>query len=96
MFRDRKPTERRPHKGPVKNQEKIADKGISAELLNIHTIKPLDEEAILASVAKTGCIVTAEEHQINGGLGESIAGVLARKNPKPIKNGALESHSLEY
>ena len=65
--------------------DQLADKGISAELLNIHTIKPLDEEAILASVAKTGCIVTAEEHQINGGLGESIAGVLARKNPKPIE-----------
>ena len=69
--------------------DQLADKGISAELLNIHTIKPLDEEAILASVAKTGCIVTAEEHQINGGLGESIAGVLARKNPKPIEMVAV-------
>ena len=47
----------------------LAEKGISAEIINIHTIKPLDEEAILKSVAKTGCIVSAEEHQIAGGLG---------------------------
>jgi len=61
----------------------LAEKGISAEIINIHTIKPLDEEAILKSVAKTGCIVTAEEHQIAGGLGESIAQVLSRNNPVP-------------
>lgn len=57
--------------------------GISAEVVNVHTIKPLDEETILDSVSKTGCIVSAEEHQIFGGLGESIAGVLSRKLPKP-------------
>jgi len=61
----------------------LAEKGISAEIINIHTIKPLDEEAILKSVAKTGCVVTAEEHQIAGGLGESIAQVLSRNNPVP-------------
>ena len=61
----------------------LAEKGISAEIINIHTIKPLDEDAILKSVAKTGCIVTAEEHQIAGGLGESIAQVLSRNNPVP-------------
>ena len=61
----------------------LAEKGISAEVINIHTIKPLDEEAILKSVAKTGCIVSAEEHQIAGGLGESIAQVLSRNNPLP-------------
>ena len=61
----------------------LAEKGISAEIINIHTIKPLDEEAILKSVAKTGCIVSAEEHQIAGGLGESIAQVLSRNNPLP-------------
>ena len=61
----------------------LAEKGISAEVINIHTIKPLDEEAILKSVAKTGCIVSAEEHQIAGGLGESIAQVLSRNNPSP-------------
>ena len=61
----------------------LAEKGISAEIINIHTIKPLDEEAILKSVTKTGCIVSAEEHQIAGGLGESIAQVLSRNNPLP-------------
>ncbi len=61
----------------------LEEKGISAEVINIHTIKPLDEEAILKSVAKTGCVVTAEEHQIAGGLGESVAQVLARNTPAP-------------
>lgn len=61
----------------------LAEKGISAEVINIHTIKPLDAEAILASVRKTGCAVTCEEHQINGGLGDSVAQVLARFNPAP-------------
>ncbi len=54
----------------------LEDEGISAEIINIHTIKPLDTEAILASVKKTGCCVSAEEHQVNGGLGESIAHTL--------------------
>ena len=58
-------------------------KGISAEVINIHTIKPLDETAILNSVSKTGCIVTAEEHNILGGLGESVARVLAQNKPTP-------------
>lgn len=61
--------------------EQLADKGIKADIINIHTIKPLDEEAILRSVTKTRCVVTAEEHQRNGGLGESVAGLLARKFP---------------
>ncbi|MEH0156089.1 transketolase family protein [Limibacter armeniacum] len=65
--------------------EMLAEKGIDAEIINIHTIKPLDEEAILKSVKKTGCVVTAEEHQIFGGLGESVAGVLARQFPAPIE-----------
>jgi len=63
----------------------LKEKGISAEIINIHTIKPLDEEAVLRSVAKTKCAVTAEEHQLAGGLGESIAQLLARKNPTPIE-----------
>lgn len=63
--------------------EKLAEKGINAEIINIHTIKPLDEEAILKSVAKTRCVVSAEEHQMHGGLGDSIAQLLARKNPAP-------------
>lgn len=65
--------------------EALAEKGISADIINIHTIKPIDEEAILASVRKTGCVVTAEEHQVFGGLGESVAGVLSRNHPAPIE-----------
>ena len=61
----------------------LAEKGISAEVINMHTIKPFDEKAVLASVAKTGCVVSAEEHMINGGLGDSIAQVLSRYNPTP-------------
>ena len=61
----------------------LQDKGISADVINIHTIKPLDKEAILKSVKKTGCIVTAEEHNYLGGLGESVSRVLALKNPSP-------------
>jgi len=61
----------------------LADKGISAEIINIHTIKPLDEAAILASVAKTGCVVTAEEHNRFGGLGDSVAQTLATNKPVP-------------
>jgi transketolase len=57
--------------------------GISAEVLNMHTIKPLDAEAVLTSVAKTGCVVTAEEHNYIGGMGESISGVLAKNKPVP-------------
>jgi len=63
--------------------EKLEAIGISAEVINIHTIKPLDDEAILKSVAKTGCIVTAEEHNILGGLGESVSRVLVQNNPVP-------------
>ncbi len=61
----------------------LEQEGISAEVINIHTIKPLDADAILKSVAKTGCIVTAEEHNYLGGLGESISGVLAQNKPAP-------------
>lgn len=61
----------------------LFEKGIMAEVINIHTIKPLDEKAILDSVAKTKCIVTAEEHNYLGGLGESVARVLAENEPTP-------------
>ncbi len=60
-------------------------KGISVDMINIHTIKPLDTEAILASIKKTGCAVTAEEHNIIGGLGDSIAQTAARNWPIPIE-----------
>lgn len=63
----------------------LAEQGISAEIINIHTIKPLDAAAVLKSVEKTGCAVSAEEHQIAGGLGESIASLLARNTPKPLE-----------
>ena len=61
----------------------LNEKGVSAEVINIHTIKPLDQTAILESVKKTGCIVTAEEHNYLGGLGESVARVLAQELPTP-------------
>lgn len=64
--------------------------GISAEIINIHTIKPLDDEAILRSVKKTRAIVTCEEHQINGGLGESVAGLLSRQLPTPMEMVAVQ------
>ena len=63
--------------------EELESEGISAEVINIHTIKPLDEGAILKSVGKTGCIVTAEEHNKFGGLGESVARCLAQNHPTP-------------
>ncbi|RVU00220.1 transketolase family protein [Mucilaginibacter limnophilus] len=63
--------------------EILAEEGIDAEIINIHTIKPLDAEAVLKSVAKTGCVVTAEEHNRLGGLGDSIAQLLAVNNPTP-------------
>ncbi len=63
--------------------EELEKEGISAEVINIHTIKPLDEEAILKSVAKTACVVTAEEHNFLGGLGESVSRVLVQNNPIP-------------
>ena len=67
----------------------LKEQGIEAELINIHTIKPLDVEAVLKSVAKTRCVVTAEEHQRNGGLGDSIAQVLALNNLAPIEMVAV-------
>ena len=63
--------------------EILASKGIYAEVINIHTIKPLDNDAILRSITKTGCIVTAEEHNYYGGLGESVSRVMAQHKPTP-------------
>lgn len=70
--------------------EKLAEMGIDAEIINIHTIKPLDAEAVLKSVAKTGCVVTAEEHNRLGGLGDSIAQLLATNNPTPQEYVAVD------
>ena len=61
----------------------LHDKGISADVINIHTIKPIDKEAILKSVKKTRCIVTAEEHNYLGGLGESVSRILTSNSPVP-------------
>lgn len=73
----------------LKAAEALMEKGIDAEVINIHTIKPLDEAAVLASVSKTGCAVSAEEHQRHGGLGDSIAQVLSMKLPKPLEYVAV-------
>ncbi len=69
--------------------EQLAAEGITAEVINIHTIKPLDKEAILNSVRKTKCVVTAEEHMLNGGLGDSIAQLLAKHYPAPMRMVAV-------
>lgn len=73
----------------IEAAKELESQGVSVDLINIHTIKPLDEEAILESVAKTGCIVIAEEHQMNGGLGDSVCQLLARKNPCPVEMVAV-------
>ncbi len=65
--------------------EKLAADGVSAEVINIHTIKPLDEELILASAKKTGKVVTIEEHSVIGGLGSAVCDVLSEKLPTPVK-----------
>jgi transketolase len=70
--------------------DQLIEKGIKAEVINMTTIKPLDKETILASVGKTKCVVTAEEHQLFGGLGEAIAGLLAQNIPYPIEMVAVK------
>lgn len=74
----------------IEAAEILAQQGIVTELVNIHTVKPLDVTAVLNSVKKTRCVVTAEEHQENGGLGESIAQVLARNFPVPLEMVAVK------
>jgi transketolase len=74
----------------IEAQAILADKGVDAEIINIHTIKPLDVDAIIASVNKTGCAVTAEEHQRNGGLGDSVAQTLGMNLPSPIEMVAVD------
>jgi transketolase len=70
--------------------KKLAERGISVDLINMHTIKPLDEAAIIRSLSKTGCVVTAEEHQAAGGLGDSVANVAARNCPVPHEYVAVQ------
>ncbi len=69
----------------IKATEELTAQGISVDLINIHTIKPLDKTAILNSVKKTGALVVAEEHLHNGGLGDSVAQLLVRNNPAPVE-----------
>lgn len=74
----------------IEAAEALEAEGISVELINIHTIKPLDTEMILKSVKKTGCVVTAEEHFMNGGLGDSVAQLLALNHPAPLEMVAVD------
>lgn len=73
----------------IQAAEILKEKGVSAEVINIHTIKPLDSEAILSSIAKTKCLVSAEEHQFNGGLGDSIAQLLVQTTAYPMEYVAV-------
>ncbi len=73
----------------IEAEAQLAEQGISVEVINIHTIKPLDVDAIIESAAKTGCVVTAEEHQMNGGLGDSVAHTLALNKPAPLEMVAV-------
>jgi transketolase len=73
----------------IEASEILLAKGINPEIINIHTIKPLDEKAVLESINKTKCVVTAEEHMMNGGLGDSIAQLLIRKMPVPMEMVAV-------
>ena len=74
----------------IQAAEILEGKGISAEVINIHTIKPLDKECIFESVSKTKAVVSAEEHLLNGGLGDSIAQFLARNYPLPMEMVAVD------
>ena len=73
----------------IEASKELLEKGINPEIINIHTIKPLDERAVLESINKTKCVVTAEEHMMNGGLGDSISQLLARKMPSPLEMVAV-------
>lgn len=70
--------------------ERLGEQGISAEVINMHTIKPFDEAALVASVQKTGCVVSAEEHMRNGGLGDAVAQTLGRHHPAPQEYVAVD------
>ena len=74
----------------IQAAEALEAEGIKAEVINIHTIKPLDEKAVLESAAKTGAVVVAEEHFVAGGLGELISGVLAANKPAPVEYVAIK------
>ena len=73
-------------------KEALAAEGISATVIDMHTVKPLDEELLLAAAKKTGAVVVAEEHNINGGLGEAVAATLSESYPVPVlRVGVLDT-----
>ena len=74
---------------PIIRQMLRREKGIEARVINLHTIKPLDQEIILRAARECGAIVTAEEHQVNGGLGGAVAEVLVRNHPVPVEMVAV-------
>jgi transketolase len=74
----------------IRAGEQLAEQGIEADIINLHTLKPLDTAAILRSVIKTGCVVTAEEHQMAGGLGDAVAQVLGLHHPAPLEMVAVK------
>lgn len=74
----------------MKAEEILRQKGINAEIINVHTIKPIDSDTILKSVAKTGCIVTVENHNIIGGLRSAVAEVICEKYPVPLRSVGVE------
>ncbi|UKN02507.1 transketolase family protein [Paracrocinitomix mangrovi] len=69
--------------------KQLLEKGINPEIINVHTIKPFDEKTVLTSVNKTKCVVTAEEHMMNGGLGDTVAQALSRNHPSPLEMVAV-------
>ncbi|SHH63091.1 transketolase family protein [Clostridium grantii] len=76
----------------LKAEKLLAEEGISAEIINVHTIKPLDEEAVLKSVSKTGAVVTCENHNVIGGLKSAVAEVLIEKCPAPLRAIGVQDH----
>lgn len=76
----------------VEAVEVLQKEGIHAELINIHTVKPLDEEIVLQSASKTGCVVTAENHSVIGGLGSAVSELLGEKCPVPVKKVGVKDH----
>lgn len=75
--------------------EELAKEGIQAEVINLHTIKPLDEETILQSVKKTGCVVTCENSSVIGGMGSAVAELLVKNHPAPVEMIGIQDHFSE-
>lgn len=76
----------------LKAVEQLAEQGVSAEYINVHTIKPLDEQTLLESIKKTGCVVTCDNHNVIGGLGSAVAELAAKQYPVPIEMIGIQDH----